>query len=857
MKKIYFVLFAILCTIIFACTDNLTSTELDSNQNSSTGELKVFVKQSRLFSPVISEISWTVELVDEENNAYSSKETNGYFLFSNLKLGTYTVNASGKDSLGVERFWGSITINFDSAKPLEVFVPVSASKNPNSDITSTGFTTITMDMSDELLDILYSMGEGVFLEARLFGIDDTNTDLDVSTNFADVTYNDNLEIESIDIFDNQTVNFVNFLQETKTETKDIPTGYYNLSFVGLEDYGYSIKLKDNLVEIGDGLTTNIVLTQNDYHLVKNYETYLFVDNSENANDENSDEMVFGKTLSNPIGFSKLTVEDFIDNELIYLLSDVDFVYDTETKNLYPNLRRFSGTISSFGSTVRTICADIEDYDLISLCDGTTLRNVKLSGPNGFYVNNLIVDETVIFDCEMGADSPCVQLSKTSNLQIGENFSGNLCLSLSGEWKLGDAVIQFENGKPENSNFYIDSECGNSSGQKYSAMFYIDDSGKLAEYTDDFTSFAWFDTMPCLVTKTQAKNNTYTSIYENQVSDDTVLYGYTGISTYDENGTWYFIANGSDASVNTVSSLYKVSASTEYTDSVTAKRIEVSIPDLTYEVNLSYVTAMDYDNGKLYMGFYDADCLNLCVIETSNGIGYLTSAEFKQVSNLTALLVHGDNVYMATKNPTADNSGITHSAIWQLTLELTENGYILSPAQTYTDDSGADCPVPYYLTQNDEFLTITDDLSGYSNLPAPTFRITDLYSDGISVYGLLANYIETYEINANGNVYMRGSVFKLQENTTTVNAFHYGLRNSFAIEDIPVAKQYFILPRKIVGIMNKKLIIADDGMIPDRTDCNLDRFILFDLDGTLSEKIDVNIDFKTSGTSSVFATDSLF
>ena len=86
MKKIYFVLFVILCTIIFACTDNLTSTELDSNQNSSTGELKVFVKQSRLYSPVISEISWTVNLVDEENNTYSSKETEDYFLFSNLKL---------------------------------------------------------------------------------------------------------------------------------------------------------------------------------------------------------------------------------------------------------------------------------------------------------------------------------------------------------------------------------------------------------------------------------------------------------------------------------------------------------------------------------------------------------------------------------------------------------------------------------------------------------------------------------------------------------------------------------------------------------------------------------------------------
>jgi hypothetical protein len=78
-----------------------------------------------------------------------------------------------------------------------------------------------------------------------------------------------------------------------------------------------------------------------------------------------------------------------------------------------------------------------------------------------------------------------------------------------------------------------------------------------------------------------------------------------------------------------------------------------------------------------------------------------------------------------------------------------------------------------------------------------------------------------------------------------------------ISDITTAKQSFILPRKIVGIVNKKLIIADDGMIPDKTHCNLDRFILFDLDGTLSEIIDVNVHFTTSGTSSRFATDYLF
>ena len=56
---------------------------------------------------------------------------------------------------------------------------------------------------------------------------------------------------------------------------------------------------------------------------------------------------------------------------------------------------------------------------------------------------------------------------------------------------------------------------------------------------------------------------------------------------------------------------------------------------------------------------------------------------------------------------------------------------------------------------------------------------------------------------------------------------------------------------------KELKLADDGMIPDKTHCNLDRFILFDLDGTLSEIIDVNVHFTTSGTSSMFATGPLF
>jgi hypothetical protein len=262
--------------------------------------------------------------------------------------------------------------------------------------------------------------------------------------------------------------------------------------------------------------------------------------------------------------------------------------------------------------------------------------------------------------------------------------------------------------------------------------------------------------------------------------------------------------------------------------------------------------MDYDNGKLYMGFYEADCLNLCVIETSNGIGYLTSAEFKQVSNLTALLVHGDNVYIATTltDTTQQNVSTTHSAIWKYELTTGDSGEV---QLTTKEENGY--PVPYYLTHSDSELTVNGSFP--SNAYVPAFRITDLYSDGTSVYGLLANYIETYERTANKIVYMRGSVFKLKENTTTVNANHFGLRNSLSISDISTAKQSFILPRKIVGILNKKLVIVDDGMVPDSNDCNLDRFILFDLDGTLSEKIDVNVPFTTSGTSSAFATDSLF
>jgi hypothetical protein len=228
---------------------------------------------------------------------------------------------------------------------------------------------------------------------------------------------------------------------------------------------------------------------------------------------------------------------------------------------------------------------------------------------------------------------------------------------------------------------------------------------------------------------------------------------------------------------------------------------------------------------------------------------ITSQDY-YIGDLTSLLVKGNEVYFATTVTSTNgqsNNPTTHSAIWKCVLTKDDSGEV---QLTTKEENGY--PVPYYLTHSDSELTVNGSLPEGS-----TFRITDLYSDGTSVYGLLANYIEIDARAQNDKVYMRGSVFKLKENTTTVNAIHYGLRNSLSISDILTAKQSFILPRKIVGIVNKKLIIADDGMILDKTDCNLDRFILFDLDGTLSEIIDVNVHFKTSGTSSAFATGSLF
>lgn len=834
MKKIYLVLFVILSIFVFSCKDNLISSDLSSSQNSGVGQVKVFVKQSRLIGPDVSDVDWTVELY-KENDKFSGKNENGYYLFSGLSDGTYDISVSGKID-EVEKFTGSAQVTITNGNSVSVNVPIVAKKTvkENGDNTErTGYATIKMDMSEELLS---KMGVKFFLHAELVGADDK-------------VYIASFVDEENQIFlDNQQITFAYTDYSSQIPTTDIPAGYYNLSFVGLEDFGYSIKLKDNLVEIGDGLTTNIVLTENDYEIVRDYSTVLYV--NENGVGDN----VTGSSLSDPIAFSKITRYNYAD--LIYLLSDVEF--SNEDGSLSPNIASFFGTISSFNSTVRTISANIFDYfSSITLGYGTTLKNIKLSGSNAFSFESLNIDETVILDCEMDNDST-VQLSKKSNLQIGQNFSGDLYLSLNGDWKLGDTVINFENGKPENSNFYIDSECGNSSGQNYSSMFYIDDSGKLAKYTDDFTSFAWFDTMPCLVTKTQAKNNTYTSIFYNSSNE----LNFTGISTYDEeNQTWYFIDNGSDASVNTVPSLYKVSAPTEYTDSVTPEKIcEVKL-DEAGQISINVQDIYIY-NDKIYLcnllnGFYEVYVSNL------------NDIDFDRIHStgdtVTALLVKNDVIYIATTFIDYDAqtpSTLTHSAIWRYKWDSDLGD--TTAVDTY-DQNGKKISVPYYLTQYDDNLTINNR----SFPEGSTFRITDLYIDGTEVYGLLANYEDKQHIPGSNSfgavdVYMRGSVFKLVENSSRddnssdpiMNATHLGLRKSFPLnsENLATAKQYFILPRKIVGILNKKLVIVDDGMVPDSNDCNVDRFVLFDLfdlADEISETIDVAVPFSTNG----FATTS--
>lgn len=842
MKKIYLVLFVILSIFVFSCKDNLISDDLSSNQNSGVGQVKVFVKQSRLIGPDVSDVDWTVELY-KENDKFSGKNENGYYLFSGLSDGTYNISVSGKID-EVEKFTGSAQVTITNGNSVSVNVPIVAKKtdedaNPEE---KTGYATITMEMSEELLCLLNFMGEEACLEAKL-SMSREGRDANITAYLVKQNLDDLYNIDSIEFLDNQKVEFVdNSSSSPEINENPIPTGYYYLTFFGLDSF--TIKLKDNLVEIGDGLTTNIVLTENDYELVEvlDESQIFYVDNSDNKNYDN---FTFGTSLSNPLGFRNIN-DSTSAGDILYLISDVKTYESNQNK-----ISSISGrTITSFGSNIFSIINySSETFTFQNL----TLENIKLTNTtdSDFYLENCVIDGTVILDTPIvqgsNTDSTVI-MYKSSNLVIGQNFSGELGICLSFEdWNIGDTVVTFENGKPKNANFYIIRESFDSQVNSLASKFYIDDKGKLAQYdaNTQWVNFAWNEVEPCLVTQTQAKNKTYTSIYD---STDECLNGFNGISTYDGNRTWYFIANGSDVSGNTVPSLYKVSAPTEYTDIVSPEKIEVD------GISFDSVQAMAYDNGKLYFGskedvfnlhFMEDEQLKSCSIQ-------ITSQDY-YIGDLTSLLVKGNEVYFATTVTSnyQTNNPTTHSAIWKclLTKDSSSGRYSLSHSQTYQGD---DYPVPYYLTHSDIELTVNDSLPEGS-----TFRITDLYSDGTSVYGLLANYIEIDARTQNDKVYMRGSVFKLKENTTTVNANHFGLRNSLSISDIQTAKQSFILPRKIVGIVNKKLIIADDGMIPDKTDCNLDRFILFDLDGTLSEIIDVNVPFTTSGTSSAFATGSLF
>lgn len=841
MKKIYLVLFVILSVFVFSCKDNLISDDLSSNQNSGVGQVKVFVKQSRLIGPDVSDVSWDVKLQKSgENNTISGKNENGYYLFSGLSDGTYNITVYGKTG-DVEKFTGSAKVTITNGNSVSVNVPIVAKKTDKDyGDEKTGYATITMDMSDELLS---KMGQRVFFQAAL---------VDADYNFYIASFVDE---ENQILLDNQQITFASDYN-SQIQTTEIPTGYYYLTFSGLEQYGYTIKLKDNLVEIGDGLTTNIVLTENDYEIVENYYSVLYVnkDGGENAD---------GKTLSNPIAFSSLNDDNFSDVEVLYLLSDVEFS-NGETTVLSPMFENFTATISSFGSTVRTISANISDYsNSITLGYGTTLKNIKLSGSNAFSFESLNIDETVILDTPIAKNSDSdsvVNLYKSSKLVIGQKFSGELGIRLFPEnWQLGDTVVTFENGvKPSNSNFYISEDADMPTG--FASMFYIDDNGKLAQYdaTSQWVNFAWNSGEPCLITQTQAKNKTYTSIYDN---DGDSLFDFNGISTYDENGTWYFIANGFDLSGNPVSSLYKVSAPTEYTGSVTPEKIEVN------GISFDDVQAMSYDEGKLYFGskgnnfnldFMEDEQLKSCSI-------HITSQDYS-IGDLTSLLVKGNEVYFATTVTSYDqtNNPTTHSAIWKclLTKDSNSGRYSLSHSQTYQGYDAAYnpayYPVPYYLTHSDIELAVNGSDSFPKN---STFRITDLYSDGNSVYGLLANYEDKQYISGSNSfgsvdVYMRGSVFKLVENSSRddntsdpiMNATQLELRKSFPLtsENLATAKQYFILPRKIVGIVNKKLVIADDGMVPDVNEPNVDRFVLFDLAGEISETIDVAVPFSTNG-----------
>lgn len=848
MKKIYLVLFVILSIFVFSCKDNLISDDLSSSQNSGVGQVKVFVKQSRLFGPDVSEVTWNVELYKGNDN-YSGKNENGYYLFSGLSDGTYNITVSGKID-DVEKFTGSAVTTITNGNSVSVNVPIVAKKsdkeNGDTDV-RTGYATITMDMSDELLSLLNSIGQNVSFAAQLYSVDGYDTEYKASL----VEIQSGEQDSSINIYHNQEVKFVD--NTSPTISYEIPTGYYYLTFSGLENFSFTIKLKDNLVEIGDGLTTNIVLTQNDCELIESNETttgipsIFYVDNEDGNHTRNENggiDAYAGTSLSNSLGFRNINSNI---SGTFYLITDVEaYKEDDESSISY-----ISGkTITSFGTDIFNIINNNEKFSL--KFESTFLKNIKLTDTigNGFSLLQCPIDGTVILDTPIVQDSntdSTVLMSKSSNLVIGQIFSGELGIRLSPEnWQLGDTVVTFENGKPDNANFYI-SESYDSQGNSLASKFYIDDNGKLAQYdaSTQWVNFAWNDECPYLITQTQAKNKTFMYVELND--------SFTGVSTYDGIRTWYFIANGSDSSGNAVSSLYKVSAPTEYTDSVTPEKIEVD------GISFNDVQAMAFDDGKLYFGYYSNSGYNFYSYDVSKKI--LTTINWLSIpmtnansSDLTSFMVKGNDFYFATTfTDTQPAQVVTHSAIWKYTLseDISDYGvyYNLIPAETYVSEE-VEYPVPYYMTVSDENLVGEDTYTENS-----TFRITDLYIDGTEVYGLLANYGSVAEGSSYtlvDNIHLRGSIFKLGVNSDDaigapkMTATHSYLRDTLVVSGN--YKQDFILPRKIVGIYNRKLFIADDGLIPDGSH-NLNRFSVFDLDTAVSEFIEVSFDFSVSSASS--------
>ena len=841
MKKIYLVLFVILSIFVFSCKDNLISSDLSSSQNSGAGQVKVFVKQSRLIGPDVSDVDWTVELY-KGNDKFSGKNENGYYLFSGLSDGTYNIRVSGKTG-DVEKFTGSAQVTITNGNSVSVNVPIVAKKTDkeNGDNTErTGYATITMDMSEELLSLLNFMDADAYFEAYL------STDLNEYGNVTAYLVKQNLDdqdnIDSIEFLDNQEVKFENY--SSPEISYEIPTGYYYLTFSGLEQYGYTIKLKDNLVEIGDGLTTNIVLTQDDYELVEvlSESQIFYVDNSDNQSDDSS---TFGTSLSKPLGFRNIN-DNTSDGNILYLISDVNTYVDDQNRISY-----ISGkTIASFGTDIFSVINNYEDSNF--RFERTFLKNIKLTNTtgNGFCFLQCPVDGTVILDTPIVQDSntdSTVLMSKSSNLVIGQNFSGELGICLSSEnWQLGDTVVTFENGKPNNANFYI-SENYDSQGNSLASKFYIDDNGKLAQYdaSTQWVNFAWNDECPYLITQTQAKNKTYTSIYD---SNWYLLNGFNGISTYDGNRTWYFIANGSDANGNIVPSLYKVSAPTEYTDIVSPEKIcEVKLNE-TGQTSINVQDIYIY-NGEIYLcnlSSYDTNNAYEVYVSNLNDIDFDWNLLHSTGDTVTALLVENDVIYIATTT-SVDNFCVTHSEIWRYKWDSDLGD--TSVVDTYNQDEKI-IPVPYYQTSSDGELKVGESFPENS-----TFRITDLYSDGNSVYGLLANYGSVAEGSAYTlaeKIHLRGSIFKLGVNSDDaigapkMTATHSYLRDTLVVSGD--YKQDFILPRKIVGIYNRKLFIADDGLIPDGSH-NLNRFSVFDLDTAVSEFIEVSFDFSVSSASS--------